>query len=1544
MKVYRAETGKRVSLRSLQAVDSLSALRLELEHATQVPASSQILMTSFGTQLKEEMVVDAVRATGKDECILIIYDRHYLDAPAESIAALTVAETPAMEPQIAPVNGTLLNSLRTKRATSKLALSQHCDLYLGLFRNNDALSQTYLQTTTSHAHLAGDLCAEQRIQHMALNVAQANLDAHARSSAQQHDRFSELSRRDLARQSAVLAGIDADVEALRRVRVHPRVVENMVINGKKGGKDGMTLAEFVDLKEVAEARSRAKSAYEGLVGQTQDLFTTVVGIQQGTEGLKRQGFGDVDLKLVDAKAAEVEEALHKVVEIRDKIQRDLSRVQDKIAELLHHPPFPQPNTSTSTTRSGAQLAPVSAATGFPAPAPLPSHARKTFEAFDHLAEIHMREYLPELERREDQARRGVLYLAQSKARMIDAFARQMKSVSQLQSAIAGIVPTMNTIEGGVKALRREVDEGPCGGVKRVVAAYGALMIELVRRKEYTNILLENASTLADLLAHFRSQEQRRRDTFRSDLGKSLPFGIDGMEDPPPYPEISMPGQRDRLPEIGKDDVKDLLSFLRTTYMPAPPSVDITPSTSSPLSPSAIRRPPSSLDHPRSMSRGGGSGGGPIPPQSQPQTESTGRDKILQTLGRMNRQVEGMRGEFVRGVEKRYFPDRPSSRTVTGDDFSTSRRNSYNSMRDQMNGEASQAGTVGGLVQQSTREVVETDELLFQKSRALETAEERIKNYESRIKSLEDTLHRTYRSTSTLPLPAPQPSRADSPSISSSTYSVVDAAEDANVKTDAAAKAETWRIRCTELERRVEELQKEREREVASAKSEAEERKDEFRTELARERAKADEIQELLERERKAWSEERKMIDTEWEERGREWEERAREWVASAEEKDRTEEDLKAQISELEGLLDEERQTYEENRMSLLREVQTQAHLAERRIADVEVELKDKIRELEQTIERQNNEHAQRVAFHEQMNETQRAEQELQRRGAREEHERAIKSLWDEVEREKETARREVEEVWRERVVEKERAFEEERREWGREKKKHAGDRERLLAEVEALKMQITDKEEIRRRQEQAREMLARAEKNWMEKNEALEKIKEEFKEAKRSVSTLLRITGSTAESTASEEDTLDDLLRRLDDNIAWLLQTRVALEESVRTADDRVAAETKRREEAAALASEVTSQLLAYHHGVVDGLVKGLNLDKEAEGAGKEKVTDKAAEPASTEVDSETRTPEEVLEMTRSLNFDETLEKVKRKVAESRETTKRWYKECKMLKEKYTMVKAEASEKIAFRNFKVGDVALFLPTRNTNGNFPGNPWAAFNFLAPHCFLKQTESAVKAMKTREWIIARILSTTECLVDSNNPGSNPYGLADGLKFYEFEVDTEWQHKSLSLHRSQTASPSSSHKASASNANLMSSSAMMSASSIMSRSQVDSPQTDGQATSPVSPNNSSPPPNVLGRASVPVTTSATSPTVPPISQSNSPYSLNRNSSLAAALPTSPSQHHSVLSASTPSLTRNTNLNNVSPPSSFITNSPAPTTASPRPRSDQFGDWSNSPTMTDF
>jgi hypothetical protein len=64
------------------------------------------------------------------------------------------------------------------------------------------------------------------------------------------------------------------------------------------------------------------------------------------------------------------------------------------------------------------------------------------------------------------------------------------------------------------------------------------------------------------------------------------------------------------------------------------------------------------------------------------------------------------------------------------------------------------------------------------------------------------------------------------------------------------------------------------------------------------------------------------------------------------------------------------------------------------------------------------------------------------------------------------------------------------------------------------------------------------------------------------------------------------------------------------------------------------------------------------------------------------------------------------------------------------------------RSFKVGDVALFLPTRNSTGK----PWAAFNINAPHYFLKPTDNIITQMTTREWIVARITSINENVVDS------------------------------------------------------------------------------------------------------------------------------------------------------------------------------------------------------
>lgn len=131
------------------------------------------------------------------------------------------------------------------------------------------------------------------------------------------------------------------------------------------------------------------------------------------------------------------------------------------------------------------------------------------------------------------------------------------------------------------------------------------------------------------------------------------------------------------------------------------------------------------------------------------------------------------------------------------------------------------------------------------------------------------------------------------------------------------------------------------------------------------------------------------------------------------------------------------------------------------------------------------------------------------------------------------------------------------------------------------------------------------------------------------------------------------------------------------------------------------------------------------------------------------------VETLRSFDHDHFLESV----AKTGSVIRKWQKQCKEYRER-------AKSKITFRNFTRGDLALFLPTRNS----ASKPWAAFNVSFPHYFLQATGHLGEQLKSREWIVARITSITERVVDHNDPSSNPYGLGDGIKYYMLEVE-DW-----------------------------------------------------------------------------------------------------------------------------------------------------------------------------
>ncbi|KAF8068787.1 putative peripheral membrane protein [Lyophyllum atratum] len=144
--------------------------------------------------------------------------------------------------------------------------------------------------------------------------------------------------------------------------------------------------------------------------------------------------------------------------------------------------------------------------------------------------------------------------------------------------------------------------------------------------------------------------------------------------------------------------------------------------------------------------------------------------------------------------------------------------------------------------------------------------------------------------------------------------------------------------------------------------------------------------------------------------------------------------------------------------------------------------------------------------------------------------------------------------------------------------------------------------------------------------------------------------------------------------------------------------------------------------------------------------------------------PATALETLRAFDHDHFLEAV----AKSGSTIRKWQKQCKEYRER-------AKGKISFRNFAKGDLALFLPTRNS----VSKPWAAFNVSFPHYFLQATGHLAEQLKTREWIVARITSITERVVDHQDPSSNPYGLGEGVKYYMLEVE-DWTQPSHNKRR--------------------------------------------------------------------------------------------------------------------------------------------------------------------
>ncbi|PNY23359.1 Autophagy-like protein 11 [Tolypocladium capitatum] len=129
------------------------------------------------------------------------------------------------------------------------------------------------------------------------------------------------------------------------------------------------------------------------------------------------------------------------------------------------------------------------------------------------------------------------------------------------------------------------------------------------------------------------------------------------------------------------------------------------------------------------------------------------------------------------------------------------------------------------------------------------------------------------------------------------------------------------------------------------------------------------------------------------------------------------------------------------------------------------------------------------------------------------------------------------------------------------------------------------------------------------------------------------------------------------------------------------------------------------------------------------------------------------------------------RIKEAEHKARKWQREARGYRDRAHASQKDAHDKIAFKHFKEGDLALFLPTRNQQAG----AWAAFNVGFPHYFLREQEA--HRLRHREWLVARISRIQERVVDlskslqpandaesmNDDENDNPFQLSDGLRWY-------------------------------------------------------------------------------------------------------------------------------------------------------------------------------------
>lgn len=129
------------------------------------------------------------------------------------------------------------------------------------------LAASYLRTARLHHEQVNQMLIALHYQHEALRIATSSLDLHVLAIFDTFESIATNSRRELAKQASLLQGLDADLELVKRVKIHVEFMSNSVRRAIEAGERHRTLGDYVSnekMRTVAMGCVRTHGVYSNL--------------------------------------------------------------------------------------------------------------------------------------------------------------------------------------------------------------------------------------------------------------------------------------------------------------------------------------------------------------------------------------------------------------------------------------------------------------------------------------------------------------------------------------------------------------------------------------------------------------------------------------------------------------------------------------------------------------------------------------------------------------------------------------------------------------------------------------------------------------------------------------------------------------------------------------------------------------------------------------------------------------------------------------------------------------------------------------------------------------------------------------------------------------------------------------------------------------------------------------------------------------------------------------------------------------------------------